>query len=104
MTYLEDGQCSLSNNLSENSIRPVTVGRKNLLFSDTPDGASANALYLTIFEMAKAYELNLYEYLKHLLEHRPNRDMSDEELAKLAPWNEDVQNKCSKKNEQNVSI
>ena len=29
MTYLEDGQCSLSNNLSENSIRPVTVGRKN---------------------------------------------------------------------------
>ena len=29
MTYLEDGHCSLSNNLSENSIRPVTVGRKN---------------------------------------------------------------------------
>lgn len=29
MTYLEDGRCSLSNNLSENSIRPVTVGRKN---------------------------------------------------------------------------
>ena len=54
--------------------------------------------------MAKAYELNLYEYLKYLLEHRPNRDMSDEELAKLAPWNEDVQNKCGKKNEQNVSV
>ena len=31
MTYLEDGRCSLSNNLSENSIRPVTVGRKNWL-------------------------------------------------------------------------
>lgn len=29
MTYLEDGGCSLSNNLSENSIRPVNVGRKN---------------------------------------------------------------------------
>lgn len=62
MTYLEDGRCSLSNNLSENSIRPVTIGRKNWLFSDTPDGASANALYLTIVEMAKAYNLNLYEY------------------------------------------
>lgn len=35
MTYLEDGRCSFSNNLSENSIRPVTVGRKNWLFSDT---------------------------------------------------------------------
>lgn len=27
MTYLEDGHCSLSNNLSENAIRPFTVGR-----------------------------------------------------------------------------
>ena len=51
MTYLEDGRCSLSNNLSENAIRPVTVGRKNWLFSDTPDGAQANALYLTIQNM-----------------------------------------------------
>lgn len=50
MTYLEDGRCSLSNNLSENSVRPVTVGRRNWLFSDTPDGASANALYLTIVD------------------------------------------------------
>ena len=104
MTYLEDGRCSLSNNLSENCIRPVTVGRKNWLFSDTPDGANANALYLTIVEMAKAYNLNLYEYLKYLLEHRPNKDMSDDELAKLAPWSEEVQEKCSKQMEQNVSV
>ena len=27
-TYLEDGRCSFSNNLSENAIRPFTVGRK----------------------------------------------------------------------------
>lgn len=104
MTYLEDGRCSLSNNLSENCIRPVTVGRKNWLFSDTPDGANANALYLTIVEMAKAYNLNLYEYLKYLLGKRPNKDMSDDELAKLAPWSEEVQEKCSKQMEQNVSV
>lgn len=42
MTYLEDGHCSLSNNLSENAIRPFTVGRKNWLFSATPKGASVN--------------------------------------------------------------
>jgi len=103
MTYLEDGRCSLSNNLSENSIRPVTVGRKNWLFSDTPEGASANALYLTIVEMAKAYDLNLYDYLKYLLEHRPNKNMKDEELSMLAPWSKEVQETCSKKVEQNVS-
>ena len=30
--------------------------------------------------MAKAYGLDLYEYLNFLSEQRPNRDMSDEEL------------------------
>ena len=54
MIYLEDGRCSLSNNLSENSIRPVTVDRRNWLLSDTPDGAIANIMYLTIIKMEKA--------------------------------------------------
>lgn len=94
MTYLEDGRCSFTNNLSENSIRPVTVGRKNWLFSDTPEGAQANTLYLTIVEMAKAYGLDLYEYLNFLFENRPNKDMSDDELDKLAPWNESVKELC----------
>lgn len=97
MTYLEDGRCSLSNNLSENSIRPVTLGRKNWLFSDTPDGAQANALYLTMVEMAKAYDLNLYEYLKFVLEHRPSKTMPEEKLANLAPWSETVQQLCKNK-------
>lgn len=99
MTYLEDGRCSLSNNLSENSIRPVTVGRRNWLFSDTPDGAAANALYLTIVEMAKAYGLNLYEYLKFLLENRPSQEMGDDQLANLAPWSETVQALCKNRTE-----
>ena len=68
--------------------------RKNWLFSDTAEGAKANALYLTIVEMAKTYHLNLYEYLKFLFEHRPNKDMSDEEFENLAPWNEHVQELC----------
>ena len=46
-----------------------------------------------------AYHLNLYEYLKYLLEHRPNSDMTDEELDSLAPWNETVQQQCSNKTE-----
>lgn len=63
MTNLEDGRCSFSNNLSENSIRPVTVDQKNWLFSDTSEGVQSNTLYLAIVEMAKAYGLDLYELL-----------------------------------------
>lgn len=94
MTYLEDGHCSLSNNLSENSIRPFTVGRKNWLFSDTPKGAEASSLVYTMVEMAKANELNVYKYLTYLLEHRPNKSMSDQQLEELTPWNNEVKQSC----------
>lgn len=94
MTYLEDGHCSFSNNLSENAIRPFTVGRKNWLFSATPKGATASALVYTMIEMAKANELNIYKYLTYLLEHRPSEDMSDEQLEALTPWSKEVQNVC----------
>ncbi|MGO5163487.1 hypothetical protein [Fusicatenibacter saccharivorans] len=61
----------------------VEHNRKNWLFSDTPEGAQANTLYLTVVEMAKAYGLDLYKYLNFLFEQRPSKDMSDEELEKL---------------------
>ena len=90
-TYLEDGHCSFTNNLSENAIRPFAVGRKNWLFSSSVDGANASAVVYTMVEMAKAHGLNIYGYLKFLLEHRPSKDMTDEQLAELAPWSEKLQ-------------
>ncbi len=95
MTYLEDGRCSFSNNLSENSIRPFTVGRRNWLFSDTPKGADASSIVYTMVEMAKAHDLNIYKYLNFLLERLPGAVMSDAELSTLVPWNETVQDICS---------
>ena len=89
-TYLQDGRCSFSNNLSENAIRPFTVGRKNWLFCDTPNGAQASALVYSMVEIAKANGVNVYHYLTYLLEKMPSNRMSDEELELLAPWNENV--------------
>ena len=95
MTYLEDGRCSLSNNLSENSISPITLGRKNWLFCDSQDGAKASMVVYTMVEMAKAHSLNPYKYLNYLLENRPDKEMSDEDLDHLAPWSEMSKNACS---------
>lgn len=95
MTYLEDGRCSFSNNLSENSIRPFTLGRKNWLFSDTRKGAEASATVYTMVEMAKAHNLNIYKYLNYLLQNLPCTKMTDTALAKLAPWDPDVIANCS---------
>ena len=57
----------------------------------TVDGANASAVVYTMVEMAKAHSLNIYGYLKFLLEHRPDKDMTDEQLAELAPWSEKLQ-------------
>ena len=94
MTYLEDGHCSLSNNLSENAIRPFTVGRKNWLFSASPKGAASSAIVYTMVEMAKANDLNTYKYLTYLLSQRPDAKMSDEQLEQLAPWSETAKANC----------
>ena len=42
-------------------------------------------------EMARAHDLNIYEYLKLLLDHRPTKEMTDDQLAELAPWSEKLQ-------------
>ena len=68
----------------------VEHNRKNWLFCDTPNGAQASAIVYTMVEMAKANGVNVYHYLTYLLEKLPNDRMSDEELDRLAPWNEEV--------------
>ena len=69
----------------------IEHNRKNWLFSSSVEGANASAVVYTMVEMAKAYDLNIYGYLKFLLEHRPSKDMTDEQLAELAPWSEKLQ-------------
>ena len=54
-------------------------------------GANASAVVYTMVEMAKAHGLNIYGYLKFLLENRPSKNMTDEQLAELAPWSEKLQ-------------
>ena len=66
LVYLEHGDTTPDNNLAENAIRPVVVGRKNWLFSGTPEGAQASACLYSLIETAKAYNLEPYKYLRYL--------------------------------------
>jgi len=99
MTYLEDGNCSISNNLAENSIRPFTLGRKNWLFSSSTAGADASAAVYSIVETAKANGLNPYKYLQYLLTEIPSMDFQKdkESLDDLLPWNSTIQAACAVK-------
>ena len=84
--YLEDGRVEISNVLVENAIRPFVIGRKNWLFSDTPDGANASAKLYSIIETAKAAGHEPYAYLRLIFEKLPQaKDLADFEA--LLPWN-----------------
>ncbi len=82
--YIEDGHLSIDNNRAERAIKPLVIGRKNWLFSNTPRGADASAMLYSIVETAKANGLILYDYLvKCMVElAKPEPDINA-----LLPWN-----------------
>ena len=96
INYLKDGNCSISNNLAENSIRPFTIGRKNWLFSGSPKGAAASADVYSIIESAKANGLNPYKYLYFIFSELPGVQFGQhpEFLEDYLPWSQDVQQSC----------
>ena len=94
--YLEnvflDGRLDLSNNLAERAIKPFVQGRKQWLFSCTPNGAESSSIYYSIVETAKANNLNPFQYIKFLLEKLPSAKTAD--LASLLPWSESLPDDC----------
>jgi hypothetical protein len=95
-TYLEDGNCVISNNIAENSIRPFTIGRKNWTFCGSPKGAEASACVYTLVETAKANGLNPYKYLEFLLSRLPGSNVktNPKVLDLMMPWDELIQRTC----------
>jgi hypothetical protein len=80
--YLLDGRCEISNNRAENSIRPFVIGRKNWLFSNTPNGARASAIYYSLIVSAKENGLVPFEYLTKVFTEAPNGAV----VENLMPW------------------
>ena len=84
--YIEDGHLAPDNNMAENSIRPFVIGRKNWLFSGTPEGARASALLYSLIETAKMNNHEPYAYLRYIFDKLP-RASSLENYEALLPWN-----------------
>ena len=90
--YVEDGRLEIDNNLVENSIRPVAIGRKNYLFAGSHNGAKWAAIFYTILANAELTGLEPMSYLKDLLEILP--DYPVKKLENLLPvnWKKNFQN------------
>ena len=67
--YLLDGILEIDSNGVENQIRPFAVGRRNWLFSGSPKGAEASALFYSLIATAVANGWNPFDYLRYLFEN-----------------------------------
>ena len=85
ITYTQQGQLSIDNNRVEYAVKPLVIGRKNWLFSNTASGARASAILYSIIEKAKANALNPVKYVEHLLTEIPRRN-ADDALEELMRW------------------
>jgi transposase len=65
--YLKDGRLPIDNNLVENAIRPVALGRKNWLFAGSPEGAQRMAIIYSLVATCKLNGINPYEYFVDVL-------------------------------------
>ncbi len=75
--YCADGRLQIDNNLVENSIRPLALGRKNYLFAGSHPAAQRIAMMYSFFGSCRKQGVNPYKWLKTVLdriaEHPINR-------------------------------
>jgi len=86
MRYLEDGRLLLDNNLAENEIRPVTLGRKNYLFCGNHEAAQNMAVICSLLATCRNHDVNPRDYLNDVISQMPyHTKASHEELLQLLP-------------------
>ena len=85
LAYLEDGSLEIDNNLAENAIRPIALGRKNYLFAGSNRGAERAAMFYSFFGTCKKNNVNPFEWLRKVLEVIPSYKVN--RLTDLLPQN-----------------
>jgi transposase len=83
--FISDGRLEADNNVAENAMRIVAIGRKNYLFAGSDSGGERAAAIYTLVATAKLNGLNPETYLRDILAkiaegHTINR------IDELVPW------------------
>jgi hypothetical protein len=81
--FLEHPELELSNNLAENSMRPVALGRKNWIHVGSQQAGPKVAAILSILETCRRLKIPIREYLAAVLPGLA--DVSIQRLAELTP-------------------
>jgi transposase len=66
--FLSDGRLPIDNNEAERALRRIAVGRKNWLFVGCREGGERSAVILTVIASAHRHDLDVWAYLRDILE------------------------------------
>jgi Transposase and inactivated derivatives len=84
--YHLDGRYRIDNNLGENAIRPIALGRKNYLFCGNHEAAENAAVFYSLLGCCKAADVNFKEWMIDVLNHIHEYDNDyNRDLIELLP-------------------
>ena len=84
--FMTDMRVELSNNLVENAIRPVAIGRKNYMFKGSHDAAQRGAIIYSLVATAKLHDIDPYVYINDLLIKLPEESAKNIEQYMPHIW------------------
>ncbi|WP_018473921.1 IS66 family transposase, partial [Echinicola pacifica] len=83
--YELHGQMEIDNNLIENAVRPLAIGRKNYLFAGSHQAAEMTAAMYSFMASCKKNTINEFEWLKDVFERI--QSLKQKDLHQLLPSN-----------------
>ncbi|WP_413739798.1 IS66 family transposase [Sodalis sp. RH14] len=83
--YAGDGWAEIDNNIAENALRMVSLGRKNDLFMGSDSGGDRAALMYTLIGSCKLNGVEPEAYLRHVLANIVDHPIN--KIKELLPWN-----------------
>ena len=82
--YADDGWAEADNNIAENALRMVSLGRKNFLFFGSDHGGERGALLYSLIGTCKLNGVEPERYLRHVL--NVIADWPVNQVSELLPW------------------
>ena len=85
--YVSDGRYKIDNNLVENAIRPLAIGRKNYLFCGNDQAAVRAAIAYSLIGTCKSINISPTQWLEDVLKRIPEYENGKRDISELLPHN-----------------
>lgn len=82
-----NGRINIDNNLIENAIRPLALGRRNYLFCGNDASAYRAAIVYSLISTCKAADIHPRTWMDDVLRKIPYYQRDQRDLAELLPFN-----------------